>query len=52
MEELREVLLYKKYPRFTEKHIAHINSLGMTLPVGFPCYEPYIFWFEAQGITL
>jgi 5-methylcytosine-specific restriction endonuclease McrA len=52
LEEFREIMLYKTHPRFTLEHIARLEALGVTLPTGFPCYSPYAFWFETQGIQL
>ena len=52
IEDYRKLLVRKKYPQFTATHIAHLQSLGLVLPHDFPCYPPYVFWFEEQGITL
>jgi len=40
------------YGEFTPKHVAHLERLGIQLPDNFPCYPPYLFWFEQQGIVL
>lgn len=52
LESFRDVMLHRKLPRCTADHIAHLNSLGITLPPDFPCYPPYLFWYERQGIRL
>lgn len=52
LDEWRHRLIRRKYGEFTDNHIAHLKSLGLGLPEGFPCYPPYVFWFEEQGINL